>query len=94
MHNRHIAVFKGKMIRKTLYNKEWWFSVVDVVAVLTESPTPRQYWGKIKQREFIELQLSPIWVQLKLEASDGKKYETDCANTEGIRFSRCAAVEG
>ena len=78
----HIAIFKGKSIRKTIFQKEWWFSVVDVVAVLSESPTPRQYWGKVKQREFIDLQLSPIWVQLKLESSDGKKYETDCANTE------------
>ena len=78
------AIFKGKKIRKTLHNKEWWFSVVDVIESLTDSPTPRQYWGKVKQREFIDLQLSPIWVQLKLEASDGKKYKTDCADTEGI----------
>lgn len=41
---------------------------MDVVEALTDSPTPRQYWGKVKQREFIDLQLSPIWVQLKLEA--------------------------
>ncbi|MDP2156957.1 MAG: Bro-N domain-containing protein [Nitrospirota bacterium] len=82
-HN-HIALFKGKAIRKTLHNKEWWFSVVDVIAVLTDSPTPRQYWGKVKQREFLDLQLSPVWIQLKLESADGKKYETDCANTEGM----------
>ncbi len=82
--NHHIALFKGKAIRKTLYQKEWWFSVIDVVAALTDSPTPRQYWGKVKQREFIDQQLSPIWVQLKLESADGKKYETDCANTEGM----------
>jgi hypothetical protein len=79
-----IALFRGKKIRKAIFNKEWYFSVVDVIEVLTDSPTPRQYWGKVKQREFIDLQLSPIWVQLKLEASDGKKYETDCANTEDI----------
>lgn len=79
-----IALFKGKTIRRTIYQKEWWFSVVDIIEALTDSPTPRQYWGKLKQREFTDLQLSPIWVQLKLEASDGKKYETDCANTEGI----------
>ena len=82
--NNHIALFKGKSIRKTIFNNEWYFSVVDVVEALTDSPTPRQYWGKVKQREFIDFQLSPIWVQLKLEASDGKKYETDCANTEGM----------
>jgi len=57
---------------------------VDIIEVLTDSPTPRQYWGKVKQREFIDQQLSPIWVQLKLESADGKKYQTDCANTEGM----------
>ena len=84
MDTTQIALFKGKKIRKTLYNNEWWFSVVDVVEVLTESPYPRQYWEKIKQREFLDIQLSPIWLQLKLESSDGKKYETDCADTEGV----------
>ena len=84
MTSTQIALFKKKEIRKTLHNGEWWFSVIDVVEVLTGSPTPRQYWGKVKQREFINLQLSPVWVQLKLEASDGKKYETDCANTESM----------
>lgn len=79
-----LAVFQGKQIRKTIHEDEWWFAVIDVVEVLTESPTPRQYWGKIKKREFTDLQLSPVWVQLKLEASDGKKYSTDCANTKGL----------
>ncbi len=82
--NNQIALFKGKAIRKTMFNKEWYFSIIDVVEALTDSPTPRQYWGKVKQREFIDQQLSPIWVQLKLMASDGKMYETDCADTEGI----------
>ncbi|KKR07444.1 MAG: Prophage antirepressor [Parcubacteria group bacterium GW2011_GWC2_39_14] len=82
--NKQIALFKGKGIRRIIYKKEWWFSVVDVVAALTDSPTPRKYWGKIKQREFIDPQLSPIWGQLKLESSDGKTYKTDCANTEGL----------
>lgn len=36
-----MALFQGQKVRKTLYNKEWWFSVVDVVQILTESPTPR-----------------------------------------------------
>lgn len=79
-----LAVFEGKQIRKTIHEREWWFAIVDVVEVLTESPTPRQYWGKIKKREFTDIQLSPIWIQLKLEASDGKKYSTDCANSKGI----------
>ena len=79
-----LAVFQGKQIRKTIHEGEWWFAVIDVVEVLTESPTPRQYWGKIKKREFTDLQLSPVWVQLKLAAVDGKKYSTDCANTKGL----------
>ena len=79
-----LAVFEGKQIRKIIHDSEWWFSVIDVVEVLSESPTPRQYWGKVKKREFADLQLSPVWVQLKLEASDGKKYATDCANTKGL----------
>lgn len=84
MEQNKIIVFGSKKIRRIWHNDEWYFSVVDVVEALTDSPTPRQYWGKVKQREFINLQLSPIWVQLKLEASDGKKYTTDCANTKGM----------
>src|SRR3989344_6007332 len=77
-----IVVFQDKKIRRIWHNEEWYFSVVDVVEVLTDSPTPRQYWGKVKNREFIELELSPIWVQLKLPAEDGKLRETDCVNTK------------
>ncbi|MFH1127467.1 MAG: BRO family protein [archaeon] len=79
-----LVVFQGKHIRRTWHNDEWWFSVVDVVGILTESPTPRQYWGKVKDREFKQLELSPIWVQLKLRSPDGKDYMTDCANTESM----------
>jgi|GEM_PF-1321101 len=81
--NKQIALFQGKKIRKIIYRKEWWFSVVDVCGILTESPTPRQYWEKVKTREFPDFQSSPNWGQLKLEPVDGKKYATDCANTEG-----------
>ena len=79
-----IAIFEQKEIRKIWFNEEWYFSVVDVVEVLTDSPSPRQYWGKIKDREFKKIQLSPIWLQLKLPSSDGKFYKTDCANTQSI----------
>ncbi len=84
MEENKLVLFEGKEIRRIWHNNEWYFSVVDVVAVLTDSPTPRQYWGKVKEREFAALQLSPIWIQLKLASADGKKYETDCANTESI----------
>jgi len=45
-----IAVFKGKGIRKVIHNNEWWFSVVDVCAVLTDSADSGAYWRKLKQR--------------------------------------------
>ena len=79
-----LTVFQDKNIRRTWHQEEWFYSVVDIIAVLTNSPTPRQYWGKVKDREFTKHQLSPIWVQLKLLSKDGKKYMTDCANTEGV----------
>lgn len=79
-----IVLFQSRKIRRIWYKNEWFYSVVDVVAILTESPYARQYWEKVKQREFIGLQLSSIWLQLKLKSADGKKYATDCANTEEI----------
>jgi len=77
-----LIVFQDRKIRRLWYNNEWFYSVVDIVEVLTDSPTPRQYWGKVKDREFIQLELSPIWVQLKLPAEDGKLRYTDCVNTK------------
>jgi DNA-damage-inducible protein D len=81
-----IALFQRKEVRRTIHNNEWWFSVVDVVAALTNSANPRDYWFKMKIREKDEagIELSTVCRQLKLESADGKKYETDCANTEGI----------
>ncbi|RKX81150.1 MAG: phage antirepressor protein [Spirochaetes bacterium] len=84
--NTKIAIFKGKKVRKTIHNNEWWFSVVDVAAALTDSANPNDYWYKMKIRVKDEdgIELSTICRQLKLLANDGKKYATDCANTEGI----------
>ena len=81
-----IAVFKGRKVRKTIYNNEWWFSVVDVVVALTDSINPRDYWYRMKVRVKDEdgIELSTICRQLKLQAPDGKMRETDCANTEGF----------
>lgn len=81
-----IAVFRGKGIRKTIHNNEWYFAVVDVIAALTDSDKPRDYWYRMKKREAASsgIQLSTFCRQLKLEASDGKKYMTDVANTEGL----------
>lgn len=81
-----IAIFKGKEIRKTIYQNEWWFSVVDVISSLTDSVNPNDYWYKMKIRVKSEdgVELSTFCRQLKLKASDGKLRETDCANTESI----------
>lgn len=82
----HIALFHGKEIRKVIHHNEWWFSVTDVVSVLTDSTDPRDYWYRMKVRVHADdgIELSTLCRQLKLESSDGKMYETDCANTENI----------
>lgn len=80
-----ISIFDGEQIRKTFFNNEWWFSIVDICKILTESPDAGAYWRKLKQRLTAEgSEVVTFCHGLKLEASDGKKYETDCANTEGI----------
>lgn len=85
-----LVVFQSRNIRRIWHEDEWYYSVVDIIEALTDSPTPRQYWGKVKDREFAKLQLSPIWVQLKLPSKDGKKYKTDCANTKSaFRLIQC-----
>lgn len=83
-----IVVFESRKIRRDWYQEEWWFSVVDVVDVLTEQSTPlkaRKYWNKLAQRLRDEgSKVVTNCHRLKLEAADGKKYKTDCANTEGV----------
>ena len=73
--------FEEKPIRKIWHNDEWYFSVVDVIYVLTDSANPRKYWSVLKVRE---PQLATICSQLKMLSSDGKNYKTDVANTEGV----------
>ncbi len=85
MDNTKIALFKGKKIRRIVYQNEWWFSVVDVCEVLTDSVDAGAYWRKVKQRLKEEgSEVVTFCHGLKLEAPDGKMRETDCANTEGI----------
>lgn len=82
-----LVVFKGKNIRRSLHNNEWHFSVIDVVAALTDSDNPRRYWSDLKRKLLEEEGFSEVYekiVQLKLEAPDGKKYETDTANAETL----------
>ena len=61
-----LVLFQSKAIRRLWFDEEWYYSVVDIVGALSDSPTPRQYWGKVKEREFNKIQLSPIWVRLRL----------------------------
>ncbi len=81
-----IAVFRTAKIRKIIYKNEWWFSVVDVVEALTDSVKPRVYWNAMKTRVKNDdgIELSTNFRQMKLGSSDGKKYLTDCANTESV----------
>lgn len=79
-----IAVFKGKSIRKTLFNNEWWFVIEDVVFVLTDSNDPKQYMQKMKQRD---LELAKGWVQIVrtlVVDTEGGQQKMLCASTEGI----------
>jgi len=80
-----LVVFKGKQIRRVLHNGEWFFSVVDIVAALTDSPDAGAYWRKLKQRLGEEgSEVVTFCHGLKLPAPDGKLRETDCANAEGL----------
>ncbi len=79
-----IALFKGKEIRKTIFNNEWWFSVIDIIGVLIGTGRPRKYWNDLKKKLIAEgyIEVSEKIGQLKMTAPDGKMRETDCANTE------------
>ena len=80
-----IAIFKGKKVRKTIHQNEWWFSVVDVCSALTDSVDGGAYWRKLKQRLNEEgSEVVTFCHGLKITAPDGKMRETDCANTESI----------
>lgn len=83
-----IKLFESKKIRVHWDNdaEKWYFSVIDIIQTLTDSNNPCRYWSDLKRKLTKEgfNQLYEIIVQLKLESSDGKKYTTDCADTEGL----------
>ena len=87
---KEIAIFEGKKIRRVWDDKKekWYFSVIDIIAILTERldyQTARKYWNKLKERLNKEGNESVTKChQLKLVASDGKKYNTDVADVEII----------
>lgn len=83
----NIKLFQDKKIR-TYHDEirdEWYFSIVDTIAVLTDSSIPKRYWSDLKRKLLKEgFQLYEKIVQLKFEAADGKKYATDCAETSNL----------
>lgn len=83
-----IKLFEQKRVRTYWETEEeqWYFSVIDVVAILTDTSNPRDYWFKMKLRVKLEdgIELSTICRQFKLSATDGKLRETDCANTQNL----------
>ena len=84
METTKIALFKGKKIRKTLHNNEWWFVVEDVVLALIDSANVKDYINKMRRRD---QELSKGYGQIvhTLEApTEGGKQMMNCANTEGI----------
>lgn len=86
--DNEVKLFEDNKIRSVWDNEkeEWYFSVVDVIGALTDSPNPRDYWYRVKKRmsEEEKSQLSTFCRQLKLKAPDGKMRETDAADMQGI----------
>ena len=80
-----VILFQEQAIRRSWHENEWWFSVVDVCAVLTGSVDAGAYWRKLKQRLAAEGGQPVTFCHgLKLTATDGRQRLTDCANTEGL----------
>ena len=82
-----IILFNEKQVRRHWDEEKeiWYFSVIDVIEILTESPRPRKYWNALKTKLIEEgSELSQKMGQLKLESSDGKKYLTDVIDTESL----------
>ena len=87
MSKKNIILFESKLIRRH-YNEEseiWFFSVVDIIEVLTGSSIPKRYWSDLKKKLTKEgSQLYEEIVQLKFLSKDGKRYATDCLDTSNI----------
>jgi prophage antirepressor-like protein len=82
----HIAFFEGSQIRKVMHEGEWWFAVIDIVELLTDSSIPKRYWSDLKRKLIAEgfAEAYEKIVRLKMQAPDGKQRLTDCANTETL----------
>lgn len=84
-----LKLFEKQQVRSS-YNEDsekWYFSIIDIISILTESKNPRRYWSDLKIKLSDEEGFSQLYekiVQLKLTAPDGKKRETDCADVETL----------
>jgi hypothetical protein len=84
---RDIKLFESQKIRShwDAEKEKWYFSIVDIISVLTDSPNPRKYWSVLKTRLKQEgCELTTICSQLKMQSADGKLYLTDVADTEQL----------
>ena len=82
---KKLIVFENKNIRRIWENNEWFYSIIDIVAILTDSTIPKRYWSDLKIKLKSEgFEAYEKIVQLKLKSSDGKYYLTDCANKKTI----------
>lgn len=81
-----LVIFQSQEIRRLWHEDEWFYSVVDICGVLTDSSNPRDYWYRVKKRldDEEKSELSTICRQLKMKAPDGKMRATDCASSEGV----------
>ena len=79
-------LFQEKQIRRVWHDEQWFFSIIDVIEVLTSSVAPSKYWTKLKKQLDAESgnEFSTNRRKLKIQGIDGKMYPADCANTEGI----------
>lgn len=84
--NKELVLFENSRIRRQMYNGEWFYSIVDIIEILTNSNRPRKYWDDLKKKLEEEgfSELSENIGQLKMVAKDGKNRLTDCANRQTI----------
>jgi DNA-damage-inducible protein D len=85
MENDKLALFEGKQVRKVFYKNDWWFSIIDVVSVLSDSKDPKQYIKKMRSRD---PDLNSYWgtfcTPLEMSSFSGKKRRVTCSSAAGI----------
>ena len=84
MENNGLTNFEGNEIRKIWHDEEWYFSIVDVVTILSNTNNPNRYWTDLKRKIQKESQSYDFFVSMKLAGKDGRKRLTDCTNIDGL----------